>query len=65
MPCAAGPTMSAAVMVPEAVPEVAWVQAGFPPPPHRYTITPPLTLVGPKWMWLNRGRVVRPLHCSV
>jgi hypothetical protein len=44
--------MSATVIVPETVPEVAG-HVGFPPPPHRNATMPPFTLVWPKWICAN------------
>src|SRR5712664_2811366 len=65
IPCPAGPTMSPAVIVPWASPEVACVHTGFPPPPPKNSLTPPVILGAPKWMWLCVGRVVNPLHSRV
>ena len=48
IPCAAGPTTSAATMVPLTVPLGLAGHAGFPPPPQKKTMTPPLVCRWPK-----------------
>src|SRR5262249_8194236 len=50
MPCAVGPTTSAATIVPVTGTPAAG-QAGLPPPPQKNAMTPPETLDWPKWMW--------------